>query len=220
MCARHAKLVGVVAFVPDPSLWPFAPGEGPFRIKGTGYRGHLEYVEANVPGGVRAMGEHFEDPRLARFFEQPFLAASLYDLHPLIAAAAPCAAILGVTPREFVDRRSRAQAPKDVGGVYRFLLAMVPTRSVARRVPQLFAQVFDFGRADVTRDEAGEVDATFEGIPAVFAPWFGAVFVAYGEAALVTSGAKRGAFAVRGTTAAGSAHGVPLVRMAVEIRWS
>lgn len=193
---------------------------GPFRIKGTGYRGHLEYVEANIPGGAAAMRERFEDRRLADFFEQPFLAASLYDLYPLVVSALPCAAALGIAPREFVDRRSRAQAPKDVGGVYRFLLAMVPTQSVARRVPQLFTQVFDFGRAEVTREGAGEVDAAFDGIPWPLAPWFGQVFTSYGEAALVTSGAARGAFSVRSTTLSGSAHGVSLARINVEIRWA
>lgn len=208
------------AFLPDPAAWPFAPGEGPFRIKGTGYRGHLEYVQACVPGGTKGMIERFDDPRLARFFEQPFLAASLYDLYPLVAAAGTCAAASGLSPRDFVDRRSRAQAPKDVGGVYRFLLAMVPTQSVARRVPQLFTQVFDFGRADVLREGAGEVDTAFDGIPSALAPWFGQVFTSYGEAALVASGAARGAFSVRSTTPSGSAHGVPLARIHVEIRWS
>ncbi len=208
------------ALVPDPASWPFAPGEGPFRIKGTGYRGHLEYVEANVPGGTRGMCERFDDPRLARFFEQPFLAASLYDLYPLVAAAGPCAAACGLSPREFVDRRSRAQAPKDVGGVYRFLLAMVPTQSVARRVPQLFTQVFDFGRAEVLREDGSEVDAAFDGIPWALAPWFAQVFTSYGEAALITSGASRGAFTVRSTQPSGSAHGVPLARIHVEIRWA
>ena len=207
------------AFLPDPASWPFAPGEGPFRIKGTGYRGHLEYVEASVPGGVQGMIARFDDARLAQFFAQPFLAASLYDLYPLVAAAGPCAVACGLSARDFVDRRSRAQAPKDVGGVYRFLLAMVPTMSVARRVPQLFTQVFDFGRAESVREDAGEVDAAFDGIPAPFAPWFGQVFTSYGEAALVASGAKRGAFSVRSTTPSGSAHGVPLARIGVEIRW-
>ena len=31
---------------------PWTPGEGPFRIKGVAYRGHMSYVSEQVPGGI------------------------------------------------------------------------------------------------------------------------------------------------------------------------
>jgi len=34
---------------------PFAPGEAPFRVKGTAYRGHLEYVEQHVTGVYKVL---------------------------------------------------------------------------------------------------------------------------------------------------------------------
>lgn len=207
-------------YLPDLSAWPFAPGEGPFRIKGTAYRGHLEYVAADVPGGVPRMLESFDDPRLADFFRQQFLAASFYDILPLVLAAQPCAQAVGCTAEQFVDRRSRVQAPKDMAGVYRFLLAMVPTRSVARRIPQLVSQLLDFGRAEVLRESAGEADACLHGVPVPIAPWFGTVTAAYGEAALRTSGAKRASVVMRPGLPEGSRHAVPVVRAVIEARWS
>jgi len=38
-------------------------------------------------------------------------------------------------------------------GVYRFLLSMVPTKTVARRIPQLFTQLFGFGKAEIAHDK-------------------------------------------------------------------
>ena len=147
------------------------------------------------------------------------MASSFYDLHPLVMAAGPSADLSGLTPRAFAETRSRRQAPKDLRGVYRFLLSMVPTRTVARRIPQLFTQLFDFGKAEISREECSEIDATFDGIPSALAPWFGTVVCAYGESALRTSGAERASFTLRPAMLAGSAHGVPLARFIVEIRW-
>ena len=42
---------------------PFAPGESPFKVKGIGYKGHLEYTERYVPGGVKAMVAELDDER-------------------------------------------------------------------------------------------------------------------------------------------------------------
>lgn len=205
-------------FLPSPSSWPFAPGQGPFRIKGTAYRGHLEYVAEHVPGGVEAMRAQLT-PDLSRFFEQPFLAASLYDVHPLVVAAAPCAQALGISDEAFVAQRSRHQAPKDLTGVYRFLLAMVPTRTVAKRMPQLFTQILDFGLPTVTRDEAGIVDARIDGMPVAIAPWFGAVIAAYGEAALTTSGAERAVVRTSIGAPTGVEHGVAVASIDISVRW-
>lgn len=160
------------------------------------------------------------DPRYSRFLGQQFLAASFYDIFPLVVAAGPCAIAMGLSAPDFVARRSRAQAPKDLAGVYRFLLAMVPTRSVAKRLPQLFTQILDFGKAEIERDAPGEVDAMLDGLPGAISPWFGTVISAYGEAALRTSGAKRAALTVRPGTFARTEHGVPLVRSLIEVRWS
>ena len=209
----------MIAFVPDRASWPFAPGEGPFRIKGTAYRGHLDFVAEEVPGGIEGMLAAMDAP-LAAFFRGTFLAASLYDVMPLVLAAAPCAKAMGLSAPDFVARRSRAQAPKDLTGVYRFLLAMVSTRTVAKKLPQLFTQILDFGKAEITRDAPGEVDATISGVPAAICPWLCTVVSSYGEAALQTSGAKRASIVAAPVSSAGEAHGVALAGASLKVRWA
>jgi hypothetical protein len=212
--------IGVASFVPDPTKWPFAPGASPFGIKGTVYKRHLEYVAEVVPGGVAASLEGLPSPDYARFFEQQFLAASFYDIFPLLVAAGPCATLMKTTAHDFVAKRARDQAPKDLNGVYRFLLAMVPTASVARRLPQLLQQMFNFGSAEALRDEPGSVSAAILGLPEVVAPWFSVVINAYGETALRVSGAKTASMVMRIGDVVGDKHGVPIVRCPVEIRWT
>src|SRR5262245_8543837 len=86
--------------------FPFAPGASPFRIKGVAYRGHLEYAQAHVPGGVAGMLADLGDPRLRAFFEQRFLASTFYDVVPLAIAGIVCGARAGQSFLEFVRTRT------------------------------------------------------------------------------------------------------------------
>ena len=205
--------------VPNVSAWPFAPGESPFRIKGTAYRGHMEFVAEHVPGGVDAMLAALPDDGSRAFFETRFLASTYYDIFPLVAAAGPCGRLTDLSAAEFVTKRSRDQAPKDLGGVYRFVLAMVPTGSVARRLPRLLTQVCDFASPTVLVDQPGHVEAAVEGVPVAIAPWLCAVLSAYGETALLVSGAKTAAFVAQPTGVYGEAHGVPTTSLQVQIHF-
>src|SRR5690606_15263958 len=75
----------------------FAPGAGPFRIKGTGYVFHDQWVRENLPGGLdaqhRALGALHDHP----FFRRDFVSAVRYDLFPLVALGHACAAVRGET---------------------------------------------------------------------------------------------------------------------------
>src|SRR6476620_6141327 len=103
--------------LPEFEHFPKPPGKNPFRVKGNAYRGHMDYVEEHVPGGAEAMRKGFEDPLLKEFFQQTFLAATLYDLYPLVAAGHVCAKLCGSTFSEFVRVRSEYQALRDVSGI-------------------------------------------------------------------------------------------------------
>ncbi len=209
----------MATFVPNLATRPFAPGESPFAIKGTSYKAHMAYVEANVPGGVAAMKAGLADERYAAFFDQPFLASTLYDLCPLVVVAAPCGKLTNMSASEFAATRARDQAPKDLGGVYRFLLAMVPTGSVARMLPQLLTQVFNFSGTKVLLDEPGHVIAELTGLPEPLAPWMATIISAYGETALRTSGAKEASFVMKPGDFEGTAHGVRMVRYTADVRF-
>jgi hypothetical protein len=49
---------------------PFAVGKSPFRIKGSGYLLHMQYVDEHLPGGRAAMLSAIESRELRAFFEQ------------------------------------------------------------------------------------------------------------------------------------------------------
>ena len=64
--ARRAGIVGALALrvqqastvattATDYEDLPFAPGSSPFHLKGIGYRGHVEYENAFIPGGASAV---------------------------------------------------------------------------------------------------------------------------------------------------------------------
>ena len=197
---------------------PFAPGEAPFRIKGTAYRGHLDYVAEHVPGGVDAMCEAMEDERLAAFFRQHFLASTLYDVFPLARAGAVCAAMAGMGFLEFVRMRAVIQAKSDVGGVYRVLLAMASPTAVATRLPRLVGQYFDFGETTAEHPERGHVIATRTGTPQALAPWYTMVSDGYCEVVLTRAGARN---VVLKTTQqpSGTRHGIPIVDLTLDMRF-
>src|SRR5690606_12713961 len=69
---RYLEAMGVSLITDGSELRSlrYPPGESPFHVKGIAYRGHLEYVEAHVPGGVDAMKAAFPDPAVAAFFDQ------------------------------------------------------------------------------------------------------------------------------------------------------
>lgn len=204
-----------------PDRWPFAPGEGPYKIKGTAYRGHIEYVQEHVPGGMEAMLEALPDDRYRTFFETLFLAGGWYDIYPLAYAGVVCARLSEMGFMDFVDLRSRHQAPRDLNGVYRFLLRMVPTNSVARRIPKLLAQVLNFTTNEVLQDQEGHMRGALHGMPAQLGAWFATAGSAYGEEALKVSGGLDASINVDAIQAAPSGdEQVAMVTLLFDIRWT
>jgi hypothetical protein len=176
--------------IPEYERFPKPPGQNPYRIKGTAYRGHLAYVSEYVPGGVKAHNAAIVDPALAAFFEQPFLAASYYDLYPLIAAGHACARLTNTTFDGFIRVRTKFQAHRDVAGVYKVLLKLTSPEGLALRLPRLVGQYLDFGSADGHLVKPGHVVGSQSGTPRSMARWFALVHEAYIETLMPMAGAK------------------------------
>lgn len=157
----------------------FAPGESPFRIKGNGYRGHLQYVQANIPGGVEAMNAAFDDPKLKEYFEQTFLASAFYDVLPLAHAGLVCAELSGQSFSDFVYARTRHQAEEDVSGIYKWLLTLLSPRLVSSRLTKFMAQYFDFMSFEVESSDSSSVHGKLAGVPPELRAWTTTVFEAY-----------------------------------------
>jgi hypothetical protein len=198
---------------------PFPPGEAPFRVKGTAYRGHLEYVEDEVRGGVEAMLDELGDEEMRRFFGQPFLAASLYDVFPLALAGAACGRLTNRSYLDFVRIRAEAQAARDVSGVYRVLLALASPDAVATRLPKLVGQYFDFGETEIVEKGSGVMVATFTGMPAPLAPWYATVSEAYLRVVLARAGASNPRTELTEVEPSGARAGVDLVDLLMTTHW-
>src|SRR5262245_16150529 len=90
------------------------PGEVPFRIKGLGYLFHDKWVTQFLPGGRDAQREALGPLGAHPFFDQMFVAGSMYDIFPLVALGYACAAVRGEPFAQFVQMRARYQAEQDL----------------------------------------------------------------------------------------------------------
>ena len=198
---------------------PFRPGEGPFRIKGVAYRGHLAYVSEHVPGGVEEMLRGFRDPALAAFFEQKFLPSTFYDIVPLVVAGYVCARQSRKTFSDFVRVRSRYQAEQDVGGIYRLLIKLVSPMHVIERLSALQSQYLDF--AEGGAELVGERHALLHRprLPAMLAGWTATVLESYVDVLLTRAGAKSVLARSRPLVPDGHVKGVAAVKWECDITW-
>jgi hypothetical protein len=198
---------------------PFRPGEGPFRVKGVAYRGHLEYVSEHVPGGVEAMMRGFRDSALAEFFTQKFLPSTFYDIIPLVVAGYVCARQSRKTFSEFIRIRSRYQAEHDVGGIYRLLIKLISPMHVVERLSALQTQYFDFAAGAVELIGERHVLLQRPQLPAMLAGWTATVLETYVDVLLTRAGAKSVLARPRPLESDGLVRGVAAVKWQCDITW-
>ena len=168
---------------------PVPPGKSPFHIRGTGYIGHMAWIDEHFPGGRNGFLDALS-PTMREFFSQTFLAISDIDFLPLAAAGYVCARVLNMSFDAFVEMRARHQATMDVGGVYRVLLKLTSAKMVAARLPKMMSKYFNFGPVSIVADGPLFVDFVADGVPQMLAPWFTACYRGYVEVALTTAGAR------------------------------
>ncbi len=196
----------------------FELGKSPFRVKGVLYLGTQTFFAEHVQGGMDALASEIDDPALRAFITQKFLPSSLYDVTPVPALIAYEARALRMTLDDYLLHRTRHQAKKDLGGVYAWLLRLASPRLVARSLPRIMVQMFDFATADVIRDEPNEATARLSNIPAVLAPWLEVGVTVYAETALKLAGVTgtAGEPEIRHT---GAKAGLQLVELLVPLSW-
>jgi len=221
----HNQLISqadrVTSAPPDDSgPLPYAPGQSPFRVKGTVYRGHLEWVAAHVPGGINGMNAAFRDPRLAGYLAQEFLPSSFYDVVPVVASAYVVARACAMPFTEFLRMRSLLQAQRDLGGLHRLLLKLASPAQVVSRYAAVQAQYFDFGSASARLVEPRCVELERRQIPAMLVEWFVPAQEAFLEVALGTAGASEVTIHTRAAEADGELRGAPAARILSRVTWA
>lgn len=205
--------------IPDYEKFPKPPGQNPFRIKGTAYRGHMAYVAEHLPGGVPAMLAIVADPALREFYQQTFLAASFYDLYPLVAAGSICARMANVSLDKFVGVRTNYQAQRDVQGIYKVLLKVTSPETLAVRLPRLVGQYLDFGAAETHRIAPRHVAGEQTGTPRALAYWFGLVHEGYITTLLPMAGAKNVRYRAEAPRVTERKDGVELCTLRSDVTW-
>ena len=197
---------------------PLAPGQAPFRIKGTGYLGHMRWVAQHFPGGTAGFLAEIS-PRLRSFFEQPFLAMSLFDMMPLVCAGHTCARVCKLSFFDFIATRSRHQAEQDVNTIHRTLLKLTSPRMVGSRVPMLMTQYFDFSTLGAVESEAYRVHFELSGVPVMYAEWLHAVYDGFGCTLVQMTGGVAPHLEIERVPVA-PVQGFPACKLRVQMLWS
>jgi hypothetical protein len=199
---------------------PCPPGDSPFRIKGIAYRGLLHFAEMRIRGGRRALAGAVADPRLVTFFEQPFLAASRYDILPMLPLNAAIADLLG-RPLQQVSREAAVgQARYDARNVYRPMVEAHTLADLATRLPRFGTQYYDFGGYDGRDDGPGHVVIRRTGLPRYIVPWYAPMQAAYMEEIVRQLGASRAEATPRHEEAAGVDRGVEVCELDTDVSFS
>jgi hypothetical protein len=152
----------------------------------------VEHTNQHVKGGLPRALAVANDPALTKFFAQPFLAASWYDIFPLVELGHICSELVGVPYRDYLTDRTRRQARSDLSSVYHQLLMwIVQPSSVARRIPSVMSRYFDFAPARVLEEGPGFARGVCDGLPTPLLSWYEPVATTWLVEALSMAGAEQ-----------------------------
>jgi hypothetical protein len=197
---------------------PVPPGESPFHIRGTGYLGHLAWVDQQFPGGRTAFLALLSPP-MRTFFSQTFLAISMHDFLPLASAGQVCARALGMPFVEFVEMRARHQAQVDVAGVYRVLLKLTSARMIAAKLPGIMTKYFDFGETRALSDDPLCVKFEVTKVPEMLVDWFLGCYTGYVEVVVGAAGGQLPTLDFHPSPTS-ELHGFAACKVVGTVRWS
>jgi hypothetical protein len=197
----------------------FAPGESPFRAKGNVYRGVLESADERVPGGRSAVFARLDDPKLQEFFRQTFLAASTYDILPLVAFGEAGAQLTGVTHAEFVRVGAAFTARRDMRGIYKVLLKLASPSAVVQRLPRVLSQYFDFGKIEGRITDERTYEGKTYGIPRPLVSWIMNVTHGFVPVVMASAGARDVTIEIGLVEVEREQQGVDLMKGSFVVRW-
>jgi hypothetical protein len=203
-----------------PWFSPFPPGEGPFRQKGNGYRGDLDYLDGKLAGGSKAVIAAIGSAPLRKFLEQRFVASEWYDAYPCAVLHATAARLRGVA---FAGHRRDVgayHATAAMNAMYRSLLRVVSNQTVASWGPRISSIYFEFGKSTTRVAGPNEVHGTRSGVPAGLVQFVFFASKGFCEQALLLAGARTSSMEISDVERSGSAYGHAVYTLSLTIRWS
>ena len=200
--------------------FPCAPGSSTFHIKGIAYRGVVRLIERKVPGGLATVDEELEDAALSSFVRQAFLAASRYDILPMLPINVAIARVLGKPTEAVAEAQGVAQARYDARHVYRRPFEEMTLDRLPAFLVRFAVQYLETGELAAETAAPGHVVLHRRRLPAYVLPWFSAVQGAYVEELVRLKGGRSPLATARPPVEAGTRKGVALVDVDVDLRWT
>lgn len=211
-----------------PDAWPFVPpkhhktlGESPFRVRGSVYTGYLEGIQKHVPGGLATVCAEIGIKDIAVFLRETiFLAASSYDIEPLMHLIRVVSRLAQLPLDKFVREGSRRAAEADVVGTYRAQMRSASPEEMAARLPRMFMRYFEPCQAEAFNIRSTGTEMRFSGLPASalgFYVWPNEGFV---SGALEAARARDIRFTWSNPSPDGEVEGAPLQSLTCRIAWT
>ena len=199
---------------------PFPAGRSPFHAKGVLYSGTAGFFAEHHPKGIAAVQEQIADPALRDFIGQRFLAGSWYDALPCAPLIQAEARALDLGVADYMRKRTRWQAERDLRGIYRVLLHFTSPATAGVRFAKVLGQYQDFGTTEAEVVEKGQLQVVRRGMPVLLFDWYSLAAMTYGPTVLEAAGAKGCQVVLRPREADGSRDGVDLCKVSLTITWT
>jgi hypothetical protein len=184
------------------------------------YRGLLLLVEKRLTGGIRALLDALDDERLAEFTQQPFLAATRYDILPMLPLCATVADLLGRPLAQFSREAAVGQARYDARHVYHRLVEAHTLSDLSTRLPRFGIQYYDFGGYEGRDRGPGHLLLRRTGLPRYITPWYGPMQAGYMEEIIRQLGAKHAEATPMREEPTGMQLGFEICTLETDIRYS
>src|SRR5262249_40395009 len=110
-----------------------------------------------------------------------FLAASRYDILPMLPLNVAAAKLLGKTLEAVSREAAFGQARHDARGVYRRMVESGSLEGLESRLPRFGIQYYDFGDYHGKVDGSGHIVIRRSGVPAYIHDWYAPMQAAYVE---------------------------------------
>ena len=189
-----------------------------YQVKGLLYQATKAYFDAHVEGGQQALVEALP-PDLQEFMSQPFVAGGLYDCMVVPELITHEARVCALPRAEYLDRRTRWQASRDLSGVYKLIARVAPVNIVVSRMVVLMTQMFTFGDAKLDRVGPGHLRAEVVRVPEPLGDWLQQCVGIYADACLQLAAGRGYEIAAPGHTAEAPENGQAMCTLHFDITW-
>jgi hypothetical protein len=196
----------------------YAPGESPFKVRGSTYVGIRDHVNERIPGGMETVAKALPEGPHRAFVTQIFAPASWYDALPIRPVTEVIAKLEGRDWAESVRSRAEELARRDLTVFRRFMFKASSPEKVVDKLQRAALQYFDFGEAEILEVTAGSSKVAYHGVPQPLGSWFLPMLEGYAGVLISTAGGKQ--VEVKGRLIPkGNKDGMQLVDVRVGMSW-